>query len=162
MKLYMKQKVFSLKDRFTIVNEYGEVCYTAEGEFFTFLKKLHVFDHEGNEVAYLRQVFSFLPQFEVIVENHMVARVCRKWSVLRPKYEIEGLDWHVDGSWHEHEYEITDSSRVIVSVHKEWMSWGDSYEIDVKDPLDEVNALAVVLAIDAVLAAQQAAASGAA
>ncbi len=39
------------------------------------------------------------------------------------------------------------------------MSWGDSYEIDVKDPLDEVNALAVVLAIDAVLAAQAAAAA---
>ncbi|MBQ1531180.1 MAG: LURP-one-related family protein [Solobacterium sp.] len=159
MKLYMKQKVFYLKDRFTIVNEYGEVCYTAEGEFFTLMKKLHIFDHEGNETAYLRQIFSFMPKYEVIVDNHLIAVVSKKLTLLRPQYEIEGLDWHVDGSWHEHEYEITDNSRVIVSVHKEWMSWGDSYEIDVKDPLDEVNAVAVVLAIDAVLAAQAAAAS---
>ncbi len=159
MKLYMKQKVFSLKDRFTIVNEYGEVCYTAEGEFWTFLKRLHIYDHEGNEAACLQQVFSFMPKYEVIVNNHMIAVVKKKFSFPRSEYEIEGLDWHVDGGWHEHEYEITNDSRVIVSVHKEWMSWGDSYEIDVKDPLDEVNALAVVLAIDAVLAAQAAAAA---
>jgi uncharacterized protein YxjI len=155
----MKQKVFSLKDRFTIVNEYGEVCYTAEGEFWTFLKRLHIYDHEGNEAACLQQVFSFMPKYEVIVNNHMIAVVKKKFSFPRSEYEIEGLDWHVDGGWHEHEYEITNDSRVIVSVHKEWMSWGDSYEIDVKDPLDEVNALAVVLAIDAVLAAQAAAAA---
>ncbi len=159
MKLYMKQKVFSLKDRFTIINEYGEVCYTAEGEFWTFLKRLHIYDHEGNEAACLQQVFSFMPKYEVIVNNHMIAVVKKKFSFPRSEYEIEGLDWHVDGGWHEHEYEITNDSRVIVSVHKEWMSWGDSYEIDVKDPLDEVNALAVVLAIDAVLAAQAAAAA---
>ncbi len=159
MKLYMKQKVFSLKDRFTIVNEYGEVCYTAEGEFWTFLKRLHIYDHEGNEAACLQQVFSFMPKYEVIANNHMIAVVKKKISFPRSEYEIEGLDWHVDGGWHEHEYEITNDSRVIVSVHKEWMSWGDSYEIDVKDPLDEVNALAVVLAIDAVLAAQAAAAA---
>ncbi|MBR2844345.1 MAG: LURP-one-related family protein [Solobacterium sp.] len=159
MKLYMKQKVFSLKDRFTIVNDYGEVCYTAEGEFWTFLKRLHIYDHEGNEAACLQQVFSFMPKYEVIVNNHMIAVVKKKFSFPRSEYEIEGLDWHVDGGWHEHEYEITNDSRVIVSVHKEWMSWGDSYEIDVKDPLDEVNALAVVLAIDAVLAAQAAAAA---
>ena len=159
MKLYMKQKVFSLKDRFTIINEYGEVCYTAEGEFWTFLKRLHIYDHEGNEAACLQQVFSFMPKYEVIVNNHMIAVVKKKFSFPRSEYEIEGLDWHVDGGWHEHEYEITNDSRVMVSVHKEWMSWGDSYEIDVKDPLDEVNALAVVLAIDAVLAAQAAAAA---
>ena len=141
MKLYMKQKVFSLKDRFTIVNEYGEVCYTAEGEFWTFLKRLHIYDHEGNEAACLQQVFSFMPKYEVIANNHMIAVVKKKISFPRS------------------EYEITNDSRVIVSVHKEWMSWGDSYEIDVKDPLDEVNALAVVLAIDAVLAAQAAAAA---
>ena len=127
MKLYMKQKVFSLKDRFTIVNEYGEVCYTAEGEFWTFLKRLHIYDHEGNEAACLQQVFSFMPKYEVIVNNHMIAVVKKKFSFPRSEYEIEGLDWHVDGGWHEHEYEITNDSRVIVSVHKEWMSWGDSY-----------------------------------
>ena len=127
--------------------------------FWTFLKRLHIYDHEGNEAACLQQVFSFMPKYEVIVNNHMIAVVKKKFSFPRSEYEIEGLDWHVDGGWHEHEYEITNDSRVIVSVHKEWMSWGDSYEIDVKDPLDEVNALAVVLAIDAVLAAQAAAAA---
>ena len=34
MRLYMKQKVFSMKDRFTIKNEAGEDVYTVEGKPF--------------------------------------------------------------------------------------------------------------------------------
>ena len=41
------------------------------------------------------------------------------------------------------------------------MSWGDTYEIFVDDSFDEVNALAVVLAIDAVLDADNASTSAA-
>lgn len=160
MKLYMKQKAFSLKDRFTIVDEYGDIRYTVEGEFWTIGKKLHIYDHEDNEVAFLKQiVMSMMATFEVYAEGQYVATVRQKFSWTRPKYEIEGLNWHVDGSWHEHEYEISDDSRVVVSIQKEWMSWGDSYEIEIRDPLDEVNALAVVLAIDAVMEAQAAAAA---
>ena len=44
MKLYMKEKVFSWTDKFTIVNERQKVRYTVEGEFFSFGKKLHVYD----------------------------------------------------------------------------------------------------------------------
>lgn len=39
----------------------------------------------------------------------------------------------------------------IVSIHKAWMSWGDTYELDISDDTDEITALAVVLAIDTVL-----------
>ena len=38
-----------------------------------------------------------------------------------------------------------------VSIHKAWMSWGDTYELDISDDTDEITALAVVLAIDTVL-----------
>ncbi|MBQ9154563.1 MAG: LURP-one-related family protein [Solobacterium sp.] len=160
MKLYMKQKAFSLKDKFTIMDEHGDIRYTVEGEFWTFGKKLHVYDHEDNEVAFLKEVvMALMHTFEVYVEEQQIATIRQRFSWTRSKYEIEGLNWYVDGNWTGHEYEISDDSRVIVSVQKEWMTWGDSYEIDIRDPLDEVNALAVVLAIDAVLAAQAAAAA---
>ena len=35
MKLYIKQRVFSWRDRFTIKDESGNDRYAAEGEFFT-------------------------------------------------------------------------------------------------------------------------------
>lgn len=33
MKFYMKQKVFSWKDKFSIYNEYQKEKYSVEGEF---------------------------------------------------------------------------------------------------------------------------------
>mgnify|MGYP001118680410 FL=1 len=56
-----------------------------------------------------------------------------------------------------HEYEITQSGWTIVSISKEWMTWGDSYELNITNPSDEIIALAVVLTIDCVM---EAAASG--
>lgn len=50
-----------------------------------------------------------------------------------------------------HEYQITQHGRPIVTIAKEWMTWGDSYELDIRDPKDEIVALAVVLTIDCVM-----------
>lgn len=49
-----------------------------------------------------------------------------------------------------HDYQITQGGQEIVSISKEWMTWGDSYELDIADPEDEIVALSVVLAIDCV------------
>lgn len=84
---------------------------------FSWGKKLHVYDRDGCEVAFIKQ--------EV-------------WS------------WEIDGSFMAHEYQITRSGQLIVSISKEWMTWGDSYELDIADPADEIVALAVVLTIDCV------------
>ena len=51
MKLYIKQKVFSWGDKFTVKDSNGEDRYYVEGEIFSWGKKLHVYDMRGNEVA---------------------------------------------------------------------------------------------------------------
>ena len=65
------------------------------------------------------------------------------------------------GDFWEHDYEILSQGRSVVRVHKAWMTWGDSYQIDILDNRDEINALAVTLAIDAVIAQEAAAATSA-
>ena len=49
-----------------------------------------------------------------------------------------------------HDHEITQGGRSIVSIRKEWMNWGDSYELNIANQKDEIVALAVVLTIDCV------------
>ena len=59
MKLYIKQKVFSWNDKFTVKTSYGEDKYAVEGELFSLGKKLHVYDMSGREVAFIQQkIFS--------------------------------------------------------------------------------------------------------
>ena len=52
MKLYIKEKVFSWTDRFTVRDEQGNDKYYVEGEFFSWGKKLHVYDLHDREVAF--------------------------------------------------------------------------------------------------------------
>ena len=151
MKLYIKEKVFSWGDKFTVKDEYGNDKYIVEGEVFTWGKKLHVYDMAGNEAAFIKQeVWSFLPRYYVFCGDEQVAEIKKEFSFIFPRYSIEGLGWEIDGKFMAHEYEITQNGRSIVSISKEWMTWGDSYELDIQNPADELVALAVVLTIDCV------------
>lgn len=152
MKLYIKEKVFSWGDKFTVKDEYGRDKYIVEGEVLSFGKKLHVYDLSGREVAFIKQeIWSFLPRFYVFCGDRQVAEIKKEFTLLFPKYSIEGLGWEIDGSFMAHDYEITQSGRSIVVISKEWMTWGDSYELDILNPADELVALAVVLTIDCVM-----------
>lgn len=151
MKLYIKEKVFSWGDKFTVKDEYGNDKYFVEGEVFSWGKKLHVYNSAGCEVAFIKQeVFSFMPRFYVFCANQQVAEIKKEFSFLFPRYSIEGLGWEIEGRFMAHEYEITQNGHTIVSISKEWMTWGDSYELDILNPSDEIVALAVVLTIDCV------------
>lgn len=154
MKLYIKQKVFSWGDKFTVKDEYGYDKYIVEGEIFTWGRKLHVYDMVGNEVAFIKQeVWSFLPRYYVFCGNQQVAEIVKEFTFFFPKYTVEGLGWNIEGSFMAHDYVINRGSQTIVSISKEWMTWGDSYELDIRNPEDEIVALAVVLTIDCVMAA---------
>lgn len=92
------------------------------------------------------QVFGVLPR-------QSGSQIRKEFTFLFPKYTIDGLGWEIDGSFLSHEYEITRNAQRIVTISKEWMTWGDSYELNIADPADELVALAVVLTIDCVMEA---------
>ena len=79
-----------------------------------------------------------------------IAEVVKEFTFFKQEYTVNGLGWNVHGDFWDHEYEIADNGRTVASVSKEWMTWGDSYELDIADPQDEIVALAVVLTIDCV------------
>ncbi|MBV1708619.1 MAG: LURP-one-related family protein [Erysipelothrix sp.] len=160
MKLYIKQKVFSFNDKFTVKDETGADRYFVEGEIFTLGKKLHVYDINQTERIYLQQkLWSFLPRFFVFVDGLQVAEIVREFTFLKPKYSILGLNWEVIGNFWAHDYEILNQGHVVVTIKKEWLTWGDTYVLDILDQRDELNALAIVLAIDAVMSQQRSSAN---
>lgn len=151
MKLYIRQKVFSWGDKFTVMDEFGNDKFMVEGEIFSWGKKLYVYDMAGNEVAFIKQeVWSFLPRYYVFCGDTQVAEIRKEFTFLFPRYTIDGLGWDIAGDFTSHEYEITQNGHPIVYISKEWMTWGDSYLLDIQNPADEIVALAVVLTIDCV------------
>ena len=83
-----------------------------------------------------------------------IAEVIKAFTFLKQRYSVNGLGWQVNGDFWAHEYEITENGNAVASVSKEWMTWGDAYEIRFHDGVDIIAALAVVLVIDACLEAQ--------
>lgn len=156
MNLYIKQKAFSWGEKFTVKDALNNDRYTVAGEVFSWGKKLHIYDMQGREVAYIKQeVWSWLPRYYVYCGENKIAEIKKEMTFLRPKYKIEGLDWNVNGNFLAHEYSISQGNRQIIGIKKAWMSWGDSYELNIIDDAHEIIGLAVVLTIDCVLASNK-------
>lgn len=159
-KLYIRQKVFSWKDRFSVFNELGEDVFRVEGEVFTLGKKLHIYDMTDRETAFIHQkVLSFLPRYYISRNGEDIAEVVKKLTFLKARYEIPAFGWTVQGNFTAHEYTVDSDAGVVATISKKWFTWGDTYEINATAGFDPVNVLCVVLIIDAVLASQAAAAS---
>jgi uncharacterized protein YxjI len=106
----------------------------------------------NNEVAFVQQrLLRLLPRFSVYTDGQHIADIVKEFTLLKPRYHIEGLDWQINGDFFAHDYSISGAGRHIASIHKRWMSWGDSYEIDIADGQDIIMVLAVIIAIDCVI-----------
>ena len=152
MKLYIREKVFSWGDRFFVKDAWGEDRYEVQGEVFTLGKRLHIYDMAGREVALIRQkLLSWMPVYEVYVDGELRGSVRRAFTFLRPRYTVEELGWEIQGSFMAHDYEITRGAQRVATVQKEWMTWGDSYELDIADEGNALMVLAAVIVMDCVM-----------
>ena len=156
MNLYMKQEVFTWGDKFWIYDQYGNGKYYVEGEVFSFGKKLHVYDANRNELVYIEQkLLTLLPKYEIYTPEGLAAVVVKDFTFFHQRYEVDGPGWVVEGDFFDHDYQIADNNGVIASVSKEWFTFGDAYQIQVADHLKDVFIVAIVLVIDACIAAQK-------
>ncbi len=155
-KLYIKQHIFTWGDKFAIYDAQGNERYYVQGEVLTLGKKLHLYDLQGQELAYIeQQLFTFLPRYTVYRSSLELCTVVKEFTFFHNKYTVEGLGWEVEGDFLDHDYEISADGRPIAAVAKEWFTLGDAYEISLAPDVDEVDALSVVLVIDACIDAQR-------
>lgn len=156
MKLYIKQKVFSFKDKFSVYDERGEVKYTAEGEIFTLGKKLHIKDTSDREVIFIRQrLLTFLPKYEISVNSAEPVEIVKNFTIFKHSYTIPQWDVTISGDFFAHEYEVMRNCEKIAHLSKEWFTWGDTYAIEIADPRDELMALASILVVDCCMEVQR-------
>jgi len=153
LKLYIKQKVFSFVDRFTVKGEDGADAYSAVGEFFTLGKKLNIYEGMNTDVAVPaarieQRLMSFTTRFGIIVRGNHVSDMVRKITLFSNDYRLEGLPWHLEGDFLAHEYSLINGRTPIMQLSRKWFTWGDSYELDIADNQDPLLCLTIALAVD--------------
>lgn len=150
MRLMIKQRVFAWTDSYDIYDENHNVKYQVKGEFFSLGHKLHVYDQYQNEVGIVKQrLLTLLPTFEIEVNGKIMGNIQKRFTFFKPKYDVDFNGWHVEGDFLEWEYDVYDGCSSTIHIHKEFLSWGDTYMIDYANPEDEIMGLMLVLAIDA-------------
>lgn len=151
MKLYIKQRIFSFKDKYDIFDQSGSVVYQVESELFTIAAKLHLLNRQGEEQYYIKKKITlFLAQYEIYKGNILCATVSQEFALFRTKLNIESSygNFDVQGNFIGMDYEISKNGQYYGSISKKWLSWGDSYELDIIDEENPGFMCALVIAID--------------
>ena len=149
MRLYMKQKVWSFTDKFTIKDQEERDRWFVQGEVFSLGKRLHILDANGMERALLRQkIWSFMPRFFIEIDGAEAGQVVKDFTFFKPHYHVEGMPWELEGDFWAHDYRLMENGSPVMHMSKQWFTWGDSYLLDIEDHVDELSCLCVALAVD--------------
>ena len=162
MRYTIKQKVISLKETFHVTDEEGAELYEVSGKMISIGHKLTIRDMEGNEVAYIHQkVLSLTPKYFIEIAGQDEMELRSHITLLRPHYTLETPegDWDIRGDFIGHEYEMKRDGEAVAAVTQKYLTWGDTYVLDVENENDALAALCTMIVIDCVISDTNAAVS---
>ena len=150
MKLLFKQRFFSWFDSYDIFDESGNVIFVVKGQL-SWGHRLNIYNSAGVHIGTVKEVvFTWLPKFELYEGNRLIGVLKKKLAFFKNLYNLDLMDWSVDGDLMGWDYNILDSRGVTVArVNKVIFKFTDTYEIDVVNPANALYALMFTLAIDA-------------
>ena len=157
---YMKQKVFSFRDRYKIYDENQNVVFHCEGKLFSISQKMKFIETSSEKELYLfrRKVLSFMPTYYMYdMQDKQIAKIQRKFTFLKPKLEIESDFGHftVEGNYFQLNFTVLEGENEVATVQKKWISWGDSYEISIMDDKNYQFLVAMIILIDRIFHEQK-------
>lgn len=158
-KLYIKQKVFSIGEKFTVTDENDQPQYWVEGSFMRIPKEFTIYDRQGPFALITKKVFSLLPKFFVEINGQEVATISKELTFFKPRYTIEAQGIKVEGDWLDMDFDVSLQGQQIAAINKRWFAWGDTYEVAIVDSRYEHLVISLVIAIDCVKADEAAASS---
>ena len=126
----VKGKIMSLSNRLELLDLSENVLYKSHRKVFALFAEYQIFKPNGESVAFIKRKFSLRPNFHLT---------------------ILGKSMDVEGSLFAHTFDIIDEGRVVASIQKKIVSWGDTYEIEINDTNHAELYLFVIIILDQVL-----------
>ena len=152
MRYILKQKLFTIGNRFTIKDENENDKYVVQGELFTFGNKLRFMDVYGNELFFMKQrLFTWRPTYEIYRNGELFAVLEKELlTFFSSKFHIDVIGSEqidIEGNFIAHDYTFSCSRGQIAWVSKAFFSFRDTYGIDINYE-DEAFILACTVIID--------------
>jgi len=154
MKYYIKQKVFSFTSQFDIYDEHQHPAYKVSGHFMSLSNQLELLNSRGEMILQAsKKIFTFLPLYTIYSSHGEPLATMKKLFSLHPNFVINfnRNEYQVSGDFFAHSYEISDGRNTVAYISKKYLTWGDTYEIDILDTDNLEVWLFTVIVIDQVL-----------
>lgn len=153
MRYIVKERFFRLGEDSDILNESGQPVFHVDGKVLTLRDRLIVKDLSGQEVASVqRKLLAFRPTYEISVGGREVAKVRKHFfTPFRDSFTIDVPgpdDLEMTGSLLDHDFTIRRGDRVVATVSKAWLTFRDTYGVEIAPGEEDVLILASVLALD--------------
>jgi uncharacterized protein YxjI len=149
----IRERLVRLGEDSDITDEEGRPLFHVDGKVLTLHDRLVIRDTEGREVAQVqRKLVALRPTYEVTVAGQEAAEVRKHlFSPFGDRFTIDVPgpdDLEMRGDLFDHEFTIRRGGEEVATVSKRWLSFRDTYAVDIAPGQDDLVILASVLALD--------------
>jgi uncharacterized protein YxjI len=153
MRYVMKQRLFTLGDKYNVTDAEGKDVYYVEGKLLSLGKNLSFQDMEQRELTHIQQkLLNWGPTYEITHDGELTAVVKKElFTFFHCVFHVDepGHDaLTAEGNFNDHEYVFTRGGRQVASVSKQWFTFADTYGVEVDEQEDPVLILACTVVID--------------
>ncbi len=156
--LYIKQKVFKITDHYPILDEQQRTVYEVNQDLKFFGNTVHVSDANGIERFVVdKEIFTFLPRFVVRFSSGQEVILRSRMEFFKKKIDIEqdGPALYLEGDWLDFDFTVYRDSEAIGKISREFLAWGDTYQMAIYEPQYEELVVALTIAVDCIKDDQQ-------
>lgn len=154
MQYQVQQRIFSVGDRFDILDGKQQVAYQVKSHLLSIGQSLDLLDSTGMLVAHIQQrVLTFHPEYEISRGGQVVAVVQKKlFTLIHDRFTIEGSagTFEMTGDWLNWNYTITQNGQTVAQISKQFALVRDKYGVDIAEGADVPTILSLVIVMDEV------------
>lgn len=152
MKVYIKNKFWSLGGGSTVVDENKNPVFQVKGKVFSITRKKYLCDMEGNKLFKIRNKwFNWFIHKAYIYDsnNNKIATVKDKWFNYKQDYFVTGYkdEIKIDGKFFSLTTQILRNGEVVGTIRRKINLILDSFELEASEE-DMPFMIALVIAID--------------
>ena len=152
MKYILNQRLISIGDDFTILDENKDKVFKIDGKVLTIGEKLYFSDSNDNKIFKIKKKLLRLTETYIIEKDGDIYATLKKdlINIIRDKFEIETPygTIKVKGNFIDYDYTFKLNGNEIGKVSKKLISIRDKYIIDIKNFTDHALILASAVIID--------------
>lgn len=152
MKVYIKNKFWSLGGGSSVVDENKNPVFQVKGKVFSITRKKYLCDMQGNKLFMIRNKwFNWFVHKAFIYDSNKnkIATVKDKWFNINNEYFVEGYkdEIKIGGKIFTLSYDIMKNGEVMGKIRRELTIINDAFELEANEE-DLPFCIAIVIALD--------------